>query len=87
MAEGWRDDLMEKLSRPMASRVLRSLTAIVSEAQGRGHVAQNVVAGVKMRRAKREKPKVVIPTKAELKAVIESAKASSEPMAPPSASF
>jgi len=83
MAEGWRDDLMEKLSRPMASRVLRSLTAIVSEAQGRGHVAQNVVAGVKMRRAKREKPKIVIPTKAELKAVLEAASASAEPMARP----
>ncbi|BAI95821.1 site-specific integrase [Sphingobium sp. TA15] len=83
MAEGWRDDLMEKLSRPMASRVLRSLTAIVSEAQGRGYVAQNVVAGVKMRRAKREKPKVVIPTKAELKAIIAAAKASAEPMAYP----
>ncbi len=83
MAEGWRDDLMDKLSRPMASRVLRSLTAIISEAQGRGHVAQNVVAGVKMRRAKREKPKIVIPTKAELKAVLEAASASAEPMAHP----
>ncbi|PJG48837.1 site-specific integrase [Sphingobium sp. LB126] len=83
MAEGWRDELMEKLSRPMASRVLRSLTAIISEAQGRGYVAQNVVAGVKMRRAKREKPKVVIPTKAELKAIIDAAKTSSEPMAYP----
>ncbi|WP_240334259.1 tyrosine-type recombinase/integrase [Sphingobium estronivorans] len=83
MAEGWRDELMEKLSRPMAARVLRSLSAIVSEAQGRGHVAQNVVAGVKMRRAKREKPKVVIPTKAELKAVLEAASAATEPMAHP----
>lgn len=83
MAEGWRDDLMDRLSRPMASRVLRSLTAIVSEAQGRGYVAQNVIAGVKMRRAKREKPKVVIPTKAELKAIIDAAKGSTEPMAHP----
>ncbi|KFG90031.1 putative integrase [Sphingobium herbicidovorans NBRC 16415] len=83
MAEGWRDQLMEKLSRPMAMRVLRSLSAIISEAQSRGYVAQNVVAGVKVRRAKREKTKVVIPTKAELKAVIETAKASAEPMAHP----
>lgn len=83
MAEGWRDQLMEKLSRPMATRVLRSLSAIVSEAQGRGYVAQNVVAGVKMRRAKREKPKVVIPSKAELKAVLEAAKGSADPMAHP----
>jgi len=83
IAEGWRDQLMEKLSRPMATRVLRSLSAIVNEAMGRGYVAQNVIAGVKMRRAKREKPKVVIPTKAELKAILEAAKASSEPMAHP----
>jgi len=87
MAEGWRDQLMEKLSRPMATRVLRSLSAIVSEAQGRGYVAQNVVAGVKVRRAKREKPKVVVPTKAELKALLRAAAASSEPMAHPLALF
>ncbi|MBB6190560.1 integrase [Sphingobium wenxiniae] len=83
MAEGWRDQLMDKLSRPMAMRVLRSLAAIVNEAMGRGYVAQNVVAGVKVRRAKREKPKVIIPTKAELKAILEAAKASTEPMAHP----
>lgn len=83
IAEGWRDQLMEKLSRPMATRVLRSLSAIVSEAQSRGHVAQNVVAGVKVRRAKREKPKIVIPTKAELKTILATAETSSEPMAHP----
>lgn len=83
MAEGWRDQLMEKLSRPMATRVLRSISAIINEAMGRGHVAQNVLAGVKMRRAKREKPKVVIPTKAELKAVLGAARKSAEPMAHP----
>lgn len=83
MAEGWRDQLMERLSRPMATRVLRSLSAIINEAMSRGHVVQNVVAGVKMRRAKREKPKIVIPTKAELKAILEAAQASSEPMAHP----
>lgn len=83
IAEGWRDQLMEKLSRPMATRVLRSLSAIINEAQSRGYVAQNVVAGVKVRRSKREKPKVAIPTKAELKAVLEAAETSSEPMAHP----
>jgi integrase len=81
MAEGWRDDLMEKLSRPMATRVLRSLSAIVSEAQGRGYIAQNVLTDVKVRRAKREKPKITVPTKEHLKAIITAAKASVEPMA------
>lgn len=83
MAEGWRDHLMDKLSRPMASRVLRSLTAIVSEAQSRGYVAQNVIAGVKVRRTKREKAKVTIPTKAELRAILDAARLSAEPMALP----
>ena len=83
IAEGWRDQLMDKLSRPMATRVLRSLSAIINEAQSRGHVAQNVVAGVKVRRAKREKPKIVIPTKAELRKVLAAAEASDEPMAHP----
>jgi integrase len=83
MVEGWRDQLMDTLSRPMASRVLRSLSAIVNEAQSRGYVAQNVVSGVKVRRSKREKPKATIPTKPELKAVLHAAKASLEPMAHP----
>ncbi|MAM39543.1 MAG: site-specific integrase [Erythrobacter sp.] len=83
MVEGWRDTWLEKLSRPMATRVLRSLSAIVSEAQSRGYVAQNVVTGVKVRRAKREKPKVAIPTKAELQAILKAASASTEPMAHP----
>lgn len=83
MAEGWRDKLMEKLSRPMATRVLRSLSAIVSEAQSRGHVAQNVLGDVKVRRAKREQSKITIPSKKELKAIILAAKASEEPMAYP----
>ena len=81
--EGYRDQLVERLSRPMATRVLRSLTSIVGEAQRRGHVAQNVCQGVTVRRAKRDKPKVVIPTKSELQAVLKAASASDEPMAAP----
>lgn len=83
MIEGYRDDLMDKLSRPMAMRVLRSLTAIVAEAQRRGFVAQNVCSGVRVRRAMREKPKAVIPPKTELRAMWKAAEVSSEPMALP----
>lgn len=83
IVEGYRDQLVDKLSRPMASRVMRSLSAIVAEAQRRGMVAQNVAAGVRVSRAKRESAKVVIPTKPELRAIIESARASAEPMALP----
>lgn len=83
IAEDWRDKLVEKLSRPMAIRVLRSLCAIVSDAQSRGYVAQNVLIGVKVRRAKREKPKVTIPTKDDLRAILKAASTSAESMAHP----
>lgn len=83
MIASYRDDLMDKLSRPMASRVLRSLSAIIGHAQGLGYVAQNVAAGVRVRRAQREKPKVAIPAKAELKALIAVARVSGEPMTLP----
>lgn len=43
---------------------------ILTEAQGRGLVGQNAAAGVRLGRADREKEKVVIPAKAELKAMI-----------------
>lgn len=78
IVEGYRDQLMEKLSRPMAIRVLRSLTAIIDGAQSGGYVAQNVASTVKVRRAKREKPQISIPTKDELRALIKTAKASNE---------
>jgi len=80
MIEGFRDQLLDKLSRPMARRVLRSLSAIVSESERRGHVAKNPCAGVMVRKANRDKVKPVIPTKAEMKAIIEAAQASDQPM-------
>jgi len=83
MIEGYRDQLMDNLSRPMAARVLRSFASIIAEAQRRGHVAQNVAAGVRVRRAQREKAKVAIPTKVELNALIVAARSAGEPMALP----
>jgi len=83
IAKGYRNKLVEGLSRPMAARVMRSLTAIVSEAQEAGYVAQNVCAGLTVKRVARERSKVVIPTKADLKAILKAASASTEPMALP----
>jgi integrase len=83
MIEGYRDDLLDKLSRPMARRVLRSLTAIVAEAERRGFVAKNPCSGVTVRKASRDKVKPVIPTKAEMKAIIEAAQVSDQPMDAP----
>jgi integrase len=83
IVEGYRDQLLDKLSRPMARRVLRSLTAIVAEAERRGFVAKNPCTGVTVRKANREKVKPVIPTKAEMKAIIKAALASVQPMDAP----
>lgn len=80
IVEGYRDTLLETLSRPMARRVLRSLGSIVTEAQRRGLVAQNVCAGVTVRKGKRDKPRAAIPTKAEMRAIIDAAMKSRQPM-------
>lgn len=80
IAEGFRDRFVERLSRAMAVRVLRSLTAIVSEAQRQGYVAQNVCAGIRLKRAPREKGRVTIPAKRDLRMILEAAHAGSEPM-------
>jgi integrase len=83
MVEGYRDQLVDKLSRPMAVRVLRSLTSIIAEAQRRGQVAQNVARNVKVKRAPRQRSKVVIPSKAALRALLGAAQASDERQAAP----
>jgi integrase len=83
MVEGYRDQFLDKLSRAMARRVLRSLSAIVAEAERRGYVAKNPCSGVTVRRASRDKVKPVIPTKAEMKAIIEAAQVSDQPMDAP----
>lgn len=58
-------------SREMAGRVLRSLAAIIANAERLGYVARNVARGVRVRRSKREKPSPIIPTKEELRQIIE----------------
>jgi integrase len=79
--EAFRDQLVETRSRAMASRVMRSLSGIVAEAERRGFVAQNVAAGVAVRRAKRDKAVTSIPTKLEMRGMIGAAAASADPMA------
>lgn len=83
IVEGYRDQLLDNLSRSMARRVLRSLTAIVAEAERRGYVAKNPCSGVTVRKANRDKMKPVIPNKAEMKAIIEAAQASDQRMDAP----
>lgn len=61
----------------MVRKVLASLGAIVAEAQARGLVAQNVVHKARRRRArkeaKRDKRRVEIPTKDEIRSLLEKA--------------
>lgn len=77
MGEKFRDDLLGKLSRPMAKKVLGSLKSIVTEAQRRGLVAQNAITTVKIKTNGRTDGKAVvgrdIPTKAEAGAILEAA--------------
>jgi integrase len=83
MIEAFRDDLVDGgRSKAMVPRVLRSLSSIVKEAERLGYVARNVAAGVTVRRGSREKPKVVPPSKADIRALIEQARksANSQPM-------
>jgi integrase len=72
------DEWLNQLSRPMAVRVLRSLKAILTEAQEAGLVAQNVALAVKPRKVTREKGKVTPPSKETLRAILAAASASSD---------
>lgn len=73
MAEQFRDDLVASRSRAMAGKAVRALSMALSEAQRRGLVAQNVAKGVKVIRKGRDKPRIEIPTREQLKAMIKAA--------------
>lgn len=68
--EAYRDELVRTRSRAMAGKVVRALSSILTEAQRRGLVAQNVASDVKVIRSSRDKGKITIPTKAELQALL-----------------
>ena len=76
MLDSWLSDL----SRAMAIRVFRSFKAIVTDAQARGLVAQNVALAVKVPKAPRKKGQVTPPSKAEIRAILDAAAASEDLM-------
>lgn len=83
MIEDFRDQLLDTgRSRPMAKRVLTSLSSIVKEAMRVGHVAQNVCDGVTVKRSGRDKVRVAPPSKADMRKLIEAA-ATKRPMDKP----
>lgn len=84
MVKEFRDTLAKTHSKAMVKKVLTSLKALISEAQGRGLVAQNVAREVKVRNAKRHKRKLEIgngiPTKAEVKGILNAAQGRWRPL-------
>ena len=75
--QSFRDDLLAALSRAQAKKVLTSLKSLLSDAQRRGNVAQNVALGVSIVRSKRDKLRlkvgIDIPTPEEIKRIIDAA--------------
>jgi integrase len=73
----FRDELLATISRAMTRKVLTSLKSLLRDAQGRGNVAQNVAANVKLKVDKRDKRKlrvgVDIPTREEIKRILDAA--------------
>jgi integrase len=73
--EAFRDDLLRKNSRAMSRKVLSSLKSILSDAQRRGLVAHNAALPVKVDVKRREAERLAvgkhIPTKAEIRAILD----------------
>ena len=69
--EAFADGLLKTRSKAMAGKAVRALTSIITEAQRRGLVAQNVAKGVKVTRSKRDKKKIVVPPKSDLRALLD----------------
>lgn len=78
--EAFVDTLLETRSKDMAGKAVRALSRILGEAQRRGLVAQNVAAGVKVVKSSRDKAKVEIPSKADLRALLEHAEPDFKPL-------
>lgn len=69
LLDGWLSDL----SRAMATRVFRTFKAILTDAQARGLLAQNVALAVQIPKAPRERGRASPPTKAEIRAILKAA--------------
>jgi len=73
MVQDFRLELLQTKSRAMASKILRALSAILSNAMEIGAINQNVAATVKVGKSKREAEKIIVPERADLKAMIKAA--------------
>ncbi|MES1983543.1 MAG: tyrosine-type recombinase/integrase [Pseudomonadota bacterium] len=80
MVQDFRLELLQTKSRAMASKILRALSAILSNAMQIGAINQNVVATVKVGKTKREAEKIIVPERADLKAMIRAASDTERPL-------
>ncbi|MCH8863605.1 MAG: site-specific integrase, partial [Proteobacteria bacterium] len=71
--EAFKDELLKSRSRALAVKILISLKAAIGDAQRLGLVGQNVARGVRIKQSSRDKATVIIPTKAELKTMMDKA--------------
>lgn len=73
--ERFRDELLRKLSRPMARKVLASFKALLKDAKRRGNVAQNAASDTTIGRDSRSKKKIEagvdFPLTSEVKALLD----------------
>jgi integrase len=80
----YRDDLLSRVSRITARKVLVSLKSIIKDAQRRGDVAQNVAAGVSVKLDSRDKRKlqvgIDIPSPEEISRIINAASDKRRPL-------
>lgn len=73
LVQDFRQELLQSKSRAMAAKILRALSAILTNAMEIGAINQNVAASVKVGKLKREALKVVVPDRTDLKAMITAA--------------
>lgn len=78
--ENFRLELLTNLSRSMAVKVIRELSAILSNAQAVSAVAQNVAAKVRFKSGKRERVQITPPNRADLKSMISAATDTERPL-------
>jgi integrase len=80
MVEAFRDELVRTRSRAMAAKGVRALASIVAESMRRGLVSQNVAADVRVSRPSRDRDKVEIPTRDEIRAMLAAVDSDFKPM-------
>ena len=72
--EAFKDALLKTRSPAMTGKVVRGYSSLLTEAQRRGLVAQNVAKGVRVVRSSRDRARVTIPSREDLRALLAKAR-------------